>query len=257
MTEPTDIATLPETMPTAVVALTQDQMAAAQATLVAWCDERIAEAETEAREMNDIGFVAKERGFSANSAAVRERKAKARMVFYGKVRLAIEAGYVIVPNFPVNIFAIRTNRKAPSGEMTRDSYGHRDHFEQGAPGLPVGDGRNVSNVAIADRTTDRVPVKPGSTEMETEYIAWPVDFDDRFELGMPVHLVRPQILESTSEAMEKLLFDEFGLVRDDARMTRSGRAKASDPIIVGRIIDRRNGRMFSFFVAWWLDKRAF
>lgn len=61
----------------------------------------------------------------------------------------------------------------------------------------------------------------------------------------PFLAVKPAVLAATQNAMALRVFDEIGTVQNSA-----GR----DPIIVGRLLDPRgNGRVSTFFIAWWLN----
>jgi hypothetical protein len=65
------------------------------------------------------------------------------------------------------------------------------------------------------------------------------------EPDFPFALVKPAVLDATQRAMALKVFDTIGVVQND-----SGR----DPIMVGQLLDPRgNGRLVTFFIAWWLD----
>jgi hypothetical protein len=74
------------------------------------------------------------------------------------------------------------------------------------------------------------------------------------EIGFPVQAVKPIVLDATQRALAMKIFDSIGVVQNGGAggfVQRRG-----DPIVVGRLIDPRgNGRMVTFFVAWWLNTK--
>jgi len=75
--------------------------------------EKEADAEIEVRQAR-VTLEAAARA-NINSGPIKRILAKAehRLMFLGKARQALEAGYVIVPNFPGDTIAIRVKRMGP------------------------------------------------------------------------------------------------------------------------------------------------
>ncbi len=239
----TEIATIVPTRIRTIAATTPDEMVQTQAHLTAWCDHKLAEIADDKLEFGCMEDAAAKHGFDVGGIRRRLGKLKAKREFYEKIRAAVQAGYVIVPNFPINVFAIRTTREEPTGTCEASSrYGLSDLGQ--APSLaPVGEGKNVSPWPITE-TDNTGRRNPDTGKEEDRFYRYATEFKD---VAFPVAIVKPQIIEATGEALKKLLFDEVGIVRDSAK---------GDPIIIGRIRERGvrgGGKEVSFFVAWWLD----
>ena len=227
-----------------VLALTPAQMRPAQEGLIAWAQEKLralnAEADEQDRAMEDAARFP----FSNQRAQwARElNKTTKTIAYYDKIRQALEAGYIIVPDFPVDVFAVRTKTETPTGSYTA-SYPRREGtaFTQQAKALPPGEGRYVSDDVRGEG--EEVKTKDAQGREVTKYRYTASEFRD---VAIPARLVRPEILDATHRALLLKVFDEVGLVGQPRQ----------DPIIVGKIIDPRDKykqRRVSFFIAWWLD----
>ena len=158
------------------------------------------------------------------------------MLSYEKLKAAVEAGYVIVPNFPIDVFAVRVQR-AKQPEKTSDS--RWGGFNARPELLPAGAGRYVDDKLLY-RDESYTETIDGKEKHIRSYVT-----DDYDHVDFPVRLVKPAILQATQRAMALRVFDQMGTVENQV-----GR----DPIVVGRLLDPRgNRRCVTFFVAWWLD----
>jgi hypothetical protein len=108
----TDIALNPiETLH--LVALDRPQLEAAHAKMIAWAKARIEKVDVDLQVEEGARDAAIEHKFVA-APFDRRIKALARSrTFYEKILAAVEAGFVIVPNFAMNVFAIRTKAAKP------------------------------------------------------------------------------------------------------------------------------------------------
>lgn len=220
-----------------VVAGTPAEMEQAQAELIAWADSKIAAEQAELAEAQENLDIAKRNKWRVEPWRRQVRKRAQNITFYGKVRAALEAGYCIVPPFPVEVFAIRTKKRRPRGRTTK--YRH-ETFRQTAEKLPEGQGKWVSPLPKIwqhyHAWTD------GQGEQQECYTYNPRDFQ---EVDFPFTVAKPQILEATAAAMKSAIFDQLGVLP---------RYSCGDPIVVGQIL--RPGQYkepVTFFVAWWLD----
>lgn len=183
-----------------------------------------------------------------------KQKAEKKLIFYRKVLVALRAGYVIVPNFPVDVFAIRTNRKTVPRrrrELTTPAWGAWRRDSESSVPVPLieaGEGRYVNPLAIVDHREE--PTEDNKKLMTRSNVG----FD---EIQFPTALVKPQVLKAVRGAMELNTFDRIGLANN--RSTDNWTAQVSakgDPIILGHIVEKRsahNYHVVSFFIAWWLD----
>ena len=159
--------------------------------------------------------------------------------YYSKARAAVEQGYCIVPNFPVDVMAIRTDRNIPSG-------GHRGTWRprlgQSADKLPEGDGEYVDpNPKVVKTETDYKTNTAGQRVVDSYW--WEAtEFKD---VALPVKFMKPRVLQATQHAMALKIFDEIAVL--PAR-------RKSDPIVVGRILGPKNKSM-TFMIAWFIDSR--
>lgn len=243
-----------------LVALDPQGMQTTHEALLTWCDRRIGEHMTTAEELEDSAIEAAEAGLR-DAPILRQAKRNYALVdYYRNVRAAVEAGYVIVPNFPADAFAIRVREGSrPKGYSGSRKKVYRWHTpeSQEAPGLvPAGLGVYVDPQPVGDYVDRQVRIRQsnGETELEWKPFYRPGDWAD--ELEFPISLVRPEIMKPLKKAMGKLIFDDIAVVGVAPKRRRRA---YQDPIVVGRIYGPKEGynrRELTFFIAWWLDPEA-
>ncbi len=227
------------------VAVTPTELIPAQRELADWCQRKIHALAVELREQQGNLRQAKTMKWRHSGWVSAVRKTKQRMIYYAKIKLAVAAGYLVVPNFDVDVIAVRVARSTPPD----DRHGHTQTLPEV---LPPGTGRYVDDVLSG--WTQRNEYKRSDGTVGKTEIFRPTDYDE--SIDFPVQLVKPAILKATDRAMALKVFDRIGIVRGKKR---------SDPIVVGQIIDpkggnrygtwRNNPKCVTFFVAWWLDTR--
>lgn len=222
----------------AVIALTGQQMAEQQTTLVRWADERIAAIDIELADAQSVSDALQRARMPHGRANAGINAAKRRRVFYEKIKAALELGYQIIPPFDLQLFAIRTDRAhAPSDQS--DTPWTR---EQSPRVLPQGEGRYVDP-------------RPGRVHMLTEtrkngagneYPVKIYENDSEWkDAELPVLALKPQVIDAVGRALELQLFDALGI---------APAYRSADPIIAGRILHPNGKRSLTFMVAWWLDR---
>lgn len=222
---------------TTLVAFTPAEMVPAQQNLSAWCDRKIAAIETELADLQANLELATAHGWKHASVAATLARTARRVTYYQKLKAAVDAGYLLVPNFPIDLFAVRVQRSKQPEKVTDTRWS--SNFNADAQLLPAGDGRYVDE-RVFHSDESRLRTIDGKEQLVRRYVSG--DYD---EVDFPVTLAKPIVLEATARAMALKIFDQMGLVQN-----QSGR----DPIVVGRILDpRKNRRCATFFVAWWLD----
>jgi hypothetical protein len=173
-------------------------------------------------------------------------------LYYGKLLSACEAGFVIVPNMDVNVFAIRVNRSWPNwnGDEGTSANSYRsaspsipDEEEQR---LPVGDG-NYQSPTQKFREFHSKIMKDG----KEVYLARQVcnGFD---QIEFPLAVAHPVVMNVVAAAMAKKIFDRIGIV------PRTQQRLRGDPIVLGQIT-RKEGyqtKTASFLIAWYVDART-
>ncbi len=224
-----------------VVARYPYQMQRCQAALVTWAEQKVANEQTAADDLATAVQHARDHKWATGAMSRAHTAAVKRVEFYTKIKLALEAGYCIVPNFPVDMFAVRTKRRKPN---RHDSKWRGDVTRQTAQTLPAGEGEYQNPTALV---SSRVVDRDEKNNAIVRYFASGWD-----QLEFPFTTAKPQILEATQRAMADKFFDEIGVL--------PGKAKKQDPIVVGRIIDPRsttyNQVRVTFLIAWWIDTRV-
>lgn len=239
-----------------VIARYPYQMEKCQTALIEWAKRKIATVAAEAADLEENVGIAKVRKWGSAALERAWKRSLKTVDFYTKILAALEAGHCIVPNFPVDIIAVRTKRKRPVKETTTDWS--RTHT-QSSESPSIGEGEFEAAVpVIRQRVIER---NPDGSEKTKEYFA-----HEWAEFDFPFTTAKPEILDATGRAMQDKFFDEIGVL--------PGKKKREDPIIVGRIYDPRSSaatpwdrrsrghaqsareRFVTFLIAWYVDTRA-
>lgn len=241
-----------------IVAQNQPEMAAAAHRMADWFGQKVVELKAECREVKKALDHAKEHKWATGTLANQLRRAMGRRDFYVKAKAAVEAGYTIIPNIPVDLFALRVDRKTPQGGArtldTEQDWERAVLPEQKSDLLELGEGHYESSEITVSHTSRYLA--DGKTMRKTTK---PVAYR---ELVFPVIAARPQVMSATQEAMSLKIFDEIGI--SPARKSTPTRpmpyVPQGDPMIVGRIRQRkegyREGKTLSFLIAWHIDLRT-
>lgn len=106
-----------------VIASNPQELVESQQATIGKVAEKIRDADIEVRQARVTIDAGQRAGINVGPAKKILAKCVARAMFLGKVHDALEAGYVIVPNFPGETIAIRVKRNARSD-------GDRPNFRQ-------------------------------------------------------------------------------------------------------------------------------
>ena len=219
-----------------VVARDHGEMQAAQTKLIAWAQRRHDAIETEASEL-DQNFRAAQVARIGTRAIERQLgKLKKQAEFYDKIRLALEAGYTLIPDMEAQVFAVRTRRRYVGGLR---------HVP--AENLPAGEGRYVAPETAGHVAENTYRDNSGQTRTHKFWFA--TSFIE--ELDFPFSLAAYEVVDATKRALLEKVFDQLAAV--------TPRNKGGDPMVIGRI--RRPGfgpwerRCATFLVAWFVDTR--
>lgn len=234
----------PELEDITVIARSPSQMERAQTSLIEWAKRKIASVEAEAADLKENVEIAKKSKWGSSALHRAWQRSVATLEYYQKILAALEAGFCIVPNFPVDLIAIRTKRKNPEKGETSNSPFYDQH-QQIPQKLPIGEGEYKNPLPIVHQ------ISTGKDEQGREMkIYFAKYFRDNIEF--PFTTAKPEILSATAKAMADKVFDEIGVL--------PGKKKKEDPIIVGRIIhpkDTKYSRQFvTFLIAWFVDTRV-
>ncbi len=227
-----------------LVALTPAEMPLAQAKLRDWCVTKVKSVNAELSDLKDSLLVAKSNQWQTQSLGRAVKKAEKRVTYYQKIQAAVEAGYLIVPNFDVEVMAVRVGREKP--KRLTDSYESAKITTATPDVLPAGEGRYVDDDQVfRDLSYEGPdPDRPGKMKKIGHFVVEEYDEEPDF----PVTAVHPSVMDATARAMALKVFDRIGVVT----------GRNADPVVLGQIISPRTiyvrwPVLVSFFVAWWLD----
>lgn len=234
--------------PRALFAVSPEGVGREQAELRSWLAvkiHRLHQDQEEAEECAEIAGKAKQKAGPFRRLA---KKLGKQAIYYEKIGAAIDADYLILPNFSLDLFAVRVQHERPVAGARYEGVGQIMDRDQGGGALPQGEGRYVAPEPFIEHVRD------GETPTGHTYEIWAASEYDA--VAFPVIAVKPAVMAATAKAQAHKLFDEIGLCMDSG----SG---CGDPIVAGRIIDKtRVGRgnvsfrSVTFFVAWWLDPES-
>jgi hypothetical protein len=235
-----------------LAAKSTEEMSAAQDKLKAWLTAKIRQCRHDFGELDQACKIAIERKWGSSALKNQAAKAKLRLKFYGKVLAAVNAGYTIVPNFPVDIFAIRVDKSKPQV----NNY-HTDGYYKSTPSvpsvptlaLPEGDGRYVNDAPLGVPSYQTIKGQDGQSDKIRSWFK----VTDYGEVEFPISCARPVVMEATAQAMAVKVFDAIGICPQ--------RNIRKDPLIIGqiRLHPQRKWETpphVSFLIAWHLDLRT-
>lgn len=221
------------------------EMEKAQKALVQWATNRIAAVFQDIAEANENLATAKKNKWRHKPYESRVYRLKRKIVFYQKTREALKAGYYIIPPFPVDVFAIRTDRKKPNrrSDVTKSETSWSGHLQTPRL-LPPGEGDYKS--ANPEIWRKDISYRDKDGNMVEQYDHYAKEFQD---VDFPFTLVKPEVMTETARAMGMRVFDQLGVLP-------SGRTRG-DPIVVGQIVHPEPYHdPMTFFVTWWLDTES-
>lgn len=235
-----------------LVALNPGQLASCQQQLIQWAAVKYQDEKQKCEELKENIRIATVAGMRTDLIIKHLNQATRRALFFEKVGEAVKAGYYIIPNMPMDVFAIR-RKSAPQKQTSNLSpveggwdRGH-DHLRPIEPQLLPAGGGDYENPLLAERYR-RVPFKDDKGRDRTQYLTVSDGFRD--EIDFPFALAKPDVLTATQQAMALKIFDEIGVMP-------GRRERRSDPMVIGRIRNpnRPNDRDrdLSFLIAWFLD----
>lgn len=230
-----------------VIANSPKEMEAAQRSLILWAARKIQGIKTQIAEFRVEHDKAVQRKWDPKAWRREIGKAERREQFYRKIKAALEAGYYIVPPFPIDVFAIRTKKDFP--KRLDDQYSKQNH-DQLPQVLPQGEGRYVDPRPKIDSYSESHRQKDGTNKDVTYYYA-----EEFRECDFPFKLAKSEIRDATEAAMKLKIFDTIGVLP---------RMRSPDPIVCGQIIvpnlklwrNSEHNKAVNFFVAWWLDTKT-
>lgn len=234
--EPAELAPLPVSEDVVVLARDPGEMAEAQKGLIAWMNRKVAGLKAELAEAEENLATTKRMKTRTQGWVNVVRRIRNRVIYYGKAQTALEEGYCIIPDLPVQIIAVRTSKRGPPRRWVKGSAHSIPNVPPGQ--LPAGEGEYV----------DPEPLVRSRKDADDRWETQAVDFD---AVDFPFKVVKPQILKGLEAALKHKLFDEIGVL--------PGTTRHADPILVGRIKRKEAAYTepsMTFLIAWWIDTRT-
>lgn len=232
-----------------VIARNREEMRASQDKLCEWAAAKVAESEKKRAELCDLREAARCAKQAIRGYGPLIRDAADSVLFYAKIRAALKAGYCIVPNFPVDVIAVRIDEDR-AAECEPDVW-HESVYRQTprlhdaspdklAPGL----GHYVDPLPRGTTCSEKIE-RPGE-KPTTRYTTTPLAWRD---VAFPAKLARRELIENLTTATKQRVFDDIGILPER-------RKRHADPMLIGRIHSRPGHwatRTVSFLIAWWID----
>lgn len=233
-----------EIPPYLVVARSQAEMQLAKDRLEEWFTQKVKVETAQRDELAVMVDQAAGRGWNITGLPGQLARQKARLTFYEKCLAAVKAGYSIVPEFPIDIFAVRTSLAHPRHQLAESKYSRPRINDEQTQRLPAGEGRYVSERQAVHNGEYQESGKDGKSV--TVWTQTPAGFLDP---EFPIAMANVVMMNAAQEAMALKLFDEIGICPP-----RTG----ADPMLIGRIGYGRSTsrRTMSFLIGWWLDLRT-
>lgn len=251
--------------PTHLVATNPTEMAEARVGAKEWLTAKLAEIETNIIECNRAINVAKENGWATGALTASRNRAVDDETFYNKVLAALEAGFTIIPDFPLEIFAVRRGEPEAQGQQEYNGAVNAGNTWMGRPAQPdyapagAGEYRNPQPYTSTSIRENRAPNAQERNE--------PRYFTTVYRSGYPVGPIvfpsttaRSPVMQATSNAMAEKVFDQVGVclpvVQQGSRRQVQQGARAGDPLVIGQVVRKRVGsqqKVISFIIAWYLN----
>ena len=132
------------------VAVNGTEMVAAKAGIQAWLERKLQSIEDEIVSLQAVHDSAVKHKWKSSTFKGQLQREKQKQLYYGKLLAACNAGFVIVPNMDVDVFAIRVKR---TNTRAKPAFNKATGYAPSAPRiddeteerLPVGEGRDKSD----------------------------------------------------------------------------------------------------------------
>jgi hypothetical protein len=233
-----------------LIARSHEEMSDANSQMIEWMKKKIAFEQHHLEQVEENLEVCKRNRWSRGALISSASLARGNVRFYEKILTALESGYAILPQFPVDLFAIRTTKSKPSQDRAvggMNSWNDPGTAQQEPANVPAGEGEYVSDQARRMQSGVYKVQEDGKEVEKRNY--WNDSFQ---EVAFPVTAVKPELLRELEQATKRKIFDAFGIVAPQSRR--------GDPIIVGRIVGPSAGwsgrKTVNFLIAWFMDLRT-
>lgn len=228
-------------------ATNSEEMAKAQSGLTAWVSAKVESVKKELRAVSKAVEHARTHKWAIATLLRQKNLWYGRRVYYEKILEALKAGYVLVPEFPVDIFAIRTTREEPLKQENKTSNsweGTSRPANHPPEKLEAGEGEYKNALVPRFYHTTKWKDNEGK-ERETHHFYNDSEFSD---LAFPLIAAKPEVMDATQSAMALKIFDSLGICPPNKRK--------GDPLIIGVIEGPKVGytqKKCHFLIAWHVN----
>jgi hypothetical protein len=250
--------------PTHLVATDPSEMKAAQGDLKTHLEQRLSVIEGEILELNAALNEARRNGWNTAALTAARNRAVDDETFYNKLLAAVEAGYTMIPDFPVDVFAVRRVKADSHQSNTWDGYVLPEGTYLNSPVQP--------DCAMVGQGEFRNP----SPRLQSYYVGTAKNRQgqdvDRYRVTrtgepagpivFPHFSARHRVMQAAAKAIEQKFFDQIAVCRPTVataagRTAQAASTRAGDPLIIGQVLRKRIGsapqKCVSFIIAWHLN----
>jgi hypothetical protein len=222
-----------------LVARNPVEMQDARDKLISWLMAKTENVAVEIQDYRDALEQAVKNKWSKRGLQKAVDNAMFREEFYSKALSAVKAGFTIVPDFPIDVFAIRTERVYAQEGVQTSRYGKPTPNQEQAEILPEGEGEYRSPTPKTTHWTETRKDNKGE-----EYKLNLVRPGELQAVVFPIRAARVEVMSATAEAMALRVFDEIGICPQ---------TRKADPLIIGRICLPHSDKAVNFLIAWHLN----
>lgn len=244
MSEETAIVPVIEQPATYFVATNREEMAKAQMGLTAWVSAKIEAIKVEIQDVSKSLDIAKKSKWATLPLQRQKNLWYGRRVYYEKVLEALQAGFVIVPEFPIDMFAIRVGRTKPLPQENTRDWNRERVPEHPSDRLPAGEGEYKASVQT--RYFDERKSKDSTGKEVTRYHFYnDMEFSD---VAFPLIACKPDVMNAAQQAMAMKIFDSVGVCPQNRR--------TGDPLVIGVIEGPKVGytqKKCHFLISWHIE----
>jgi hypothetical protein len=226
-----------------LVAVTSKGMQEARCGMISWLASRIEDEENLISDIRENIEIAKKSKWRMGPFRGQLNRREKELIWYQKVKEAIDQGFTLVPNFPCEIIAIRTDKKSPLALCTDSTYRTNNVLDENCSELPIGKGEYVSP---AQRVRNSYYEDEQDGKIVKHYTQEAIEFQDP---SFPFIIAKPKLLSATQEAMALRLFDEIAAFPGSKR-------RRGDPVVLGRLIHRKAAysiTIATFLIGWYVN----
>lgn len=249
-----DVPAIPETH---LVATSPVEMEASRDEMKAHLEQKLTVIERDIVEANAALNEARRNGWATGVLLSARNRLVDDETYYNKILAAVEAGHTIIPDFPIQVFAVRTSKPDRANSYNTTDRGL--HAPAKPDCSPAGAGEYRSPDPEVDTTWGTSYVNSEGRTVHphvshrTGRPSGPITF--------PSHTARSPIMKATAAAMADKTFDQIGVclpvaTAPAARQVQTRAARAGDPLVIGQVVRKAEGsrqKVVSFIIAWHLN----